>query len=112
MNSKFDAATSVWFGSIASRSAKLAKHKTFEKLNDLFNPFKIPNKRRLLQLIEMARISRKPEWQAVVRQASAILAGEYSEFRFRYNRVSPLKGQCSATSAFFSSLRQALNYNV
>lgn len=97
------------------------------KLGQRFKPLKaqivelvsaaIPNRRRLEKLIPLleqlpARLQAK-----LVPQAKAIMAGEYSgqgsskSFRFRYNSISIWQGQCSATSEFFSMIRQAITYN-
>jgi len=75
----------------------------------------IPSRHRLEKMIPLleqlpARLKNK-----LVPQANAIIAGEYSgrsnSFRFTYNRISKWQGQCSATSEFFSQIRQAITYN-
>jgi hypothetical protein len=76
----------------------------------------IPNRRRLDKMILLLeQLPATPQFVKLITQANAIITGDYSgrgkEFKFAYNRVSRFQGQCSATSEFFSMIRQAITYN-
>lgn len=103
-----------WFDSLGKLGQRFKSLKN--QIADLTNAA-IPNRRRLEKLITLleqlpARLKAK-----LVPQAQAIIAGEYSgrgsgkSFRFTYNKISRWQGQCSATSEFFSQVRQAITYN-
>ena len=77
--------------------------------------FNVPNHRRLNQAIQHIRMLKNPIlMRKLLSQTVQIVNGAYDgrgkEFGRRYNAVSPLKGQCSVTSEFFSMLAQAMAY--
>ena len=103
-----------WFGPLSTYGKKGTKLKV--QIAELAAAA-IPNRRRLEKMIPLlgqlpARLKAK-----LVPQAQAVMSGEYSgpgrskSFRFRYNAISIWQGQCSATSEFFSMIRQAITYN-
>jgi hypothetical protein len=76
----------------------------------------IPSRRRLEKMIPLLEQLPPDLKSRLVPQANSIIAGEYSRgnkrsFKYAYNRVSRWQGQCSATSEFFSMIRQAITYN-
>lgn len=116
MDNVWSKTTDVWFDPLAEASAELAHMPSIKQANAILQ--RIPNKRNLLILIALIEnslvkfVAQENAWKKVLEQARAIIAGDFKDkFRFRYNRISRIKGQCSATSELFSLLRQAITYH-
>ena len=110
--SKFNTDTNAWFENLIQFG------KTPSPLKDqiiALAKVDIPNRRRLEKMIEL--IEQLPaKFLPMLYQAKAILNRKYSkrgkdnEFKLTYNNISKWRGQCSATSEFFSMIDQAITY--
>ena len=116
MEERFNNDTYIWFSVIADTSYSWSKHPVIKEIKAILK--EIPNKKNLLKVIYLIKTNYRADgWMDFLKQAKDVVAGKYDgrgykkEFRRRYNTVSRLSGQCSATSELFALLDQALNYN-
>jgi hypothetical protein len=102
-----------WFEPMIRFGAKPSDLKT--QIVALTDRSLTPNRRSLEKVIGLLEQLPKRLRTKLVAQAKAVLNREYTgpkkTFRFTFSTHSPLSGQCSATSEFFSMLRQAITYN-
>ncbi len=103
----FSEYTDTWFSEVIDYGRPATS--LMEKADEILAL--VPNRKNLERLYNEV-LDRAGMFSSADKHAKAILNKEFrKEFRFQFSTMHRTKGQCSATSEFFSLLRQALHYN-